>query len=317
MFNSEMINRVLLNPIAKGSQKLLAVSGYATPTMASWHMTKIKEMSMPSIDINLIVGMPSYDGLTMDVHEGFKQLSCLSGSGLSDFHCQYIYQGAPVHSKLYIWMKDGQPIEAYAGSANYTQAGFSQSRREYVVQCDPLLALEYYNKIERDTIYCTHYEVEDYIVLLPTHPVLESEGAHIEMFRGQGVDTVKLSLLARDGETGRRSGLNWGQRDGREPNQAYIGLPVNIARSGFFPLQKQHFSVITDDNKQLILRVEQQNDKAITTPLNNSLLGEYFRNRIGIANGAFIYRSDLESYGRTDVEFYKLDEEHYYMDFSV
>ena len=66
----------------------------------------------------------------------------------------------------------------------------------------------------------------------------------------------------------------------------------------------------------MILRIEQQNDKAITTPARNSDLGEYFRNRLGLANGAFVTRADLDRYGRTDVVFIKLDEETYYMDFS-
>ena len=67
----------------------------------------------------------------------------------------------------------------------------------------------------------------------------------------------------------------------------------------------------------LQLRVEQQNDKAITTPASNALLGEYFRNRLGLANGAYVTVADLRSYGRTDVTFIKIDEEHYYMDFSI
>ena len=82
-------------------------------------------------------------------------------------------------------------------------------------------------------------------------------------------------------------------------------------------MEKAHFSAITDDNKQLILRIEQANDKALTTPLNNSLLGEYLRNRIGVANGAFVTKEDLERYGRTDITFYKIDEEQFFMDFSV
>lgn len=93
-------------------------------------------------------------------------------------------------------------------------------------------------------------------------------------------------------------------------------MPSYIARSGFFPLNKQHFTAVTDDGHQLILRVEQQNDKAITTPLSNAQLGEYFRKRLGKSYGEYIWRSDLESYGRTNVTFYKLDDEQYYMDFS-
>jgi hypothetical protein len=75
--------------------------------------------------------------------------------------------------------------------------------------------------------------------------------------------------------------------------------------------------VLTDDKHQLILRIEQQNQKAITTPLSNAQLGEYFRNRLGLANGACVTRADLDRYGRTDVTFIKIDDEHYYMDFSV
>lgn len=129
--------------------------------------------------------------------------------------------------------------------------------------------------------------------------------------------SVKLSLLARNGEPGRRSGLNWGQRPNRNPNEAYIHLPRRIAKSGFFPLEERHFTAITDDRHQLILRIEQQNDKAITTPARNSDLGEYFRNRLGLANGEYVSRDALDRYGRTDVTFIKLDEETYYMDFSV
>ena len=94
-------------------------------------------------------------------------------------------------------------------------------------------------------------------------------------------------------------------------------MPVAIARTGFFPLNKQHFTVVTDDHHQLIFRVEQENDKAITTPLSNALLGEYFRNRLGLANGEYVTKQHLLDYGRTDVTFYKLDEEQFYMDFSV
>ena len=82
-------------------------------------------------------------------------------------------------------------------------------------------------------------------------------------------------------------------------------------------MEKQHFVAKTDDGHTLILRVEQENNKAITTPLSNAQLGEYFRGRLGLPNGAYISRKDLLSYGRTDVTFYKIDDEEFYMDFSV
>ena len=46
------------------------------------------------------------------------------------------------------------------------------------------------------------------------------------------------------------------------------------------------------------------------------MLGEYFRNRLDLANGAFITKADLERYGRTDVTFIKVDDEQYFMSFA-
>lgn len=73
---------------------------------------------------------------------------------------------------------------------------------------------------------------------------------------------------------------------------------------------------VTDDGHNLLLRVEQQNNKAITTPLSNAQLGEYFRNRLGLSNGAFVTKQNLLDYGRIDVTFFKIDDEEFYMDFS-
>lgn len=131
------------------------------------------------------------------------------------------------------------------------------------------------------------------------------------------VDSVKLSLLdSRTGETHLSSGLNWGQRDNREPNQAYIPVPVKIVRMGFFPLNGVHFDVFTDDHQHLTLRLEQDNDKAITTPENNSILGKYFRYRLGLTSGQFVTRKHLENYGRTDVTFSKTRDGKFLLDFS-
>ena len=318
MYHNNFRDLVLLDPIQQGAERLKIVTGYATHTMASWHIKEIASRRQRPIDITLIVGMCKFDGITKAVHEGFNDIVARNGTPLqSNLKCQYVVEGVPVHSKLYLWERGGNPYKAYMGSANYTQSAFSRSRRELLQECDPQEAAVYFNNIERDTIYCNHAEVEDIINITPTHQILEAETSPLVSVKGSDVQRVTLSLLSRSGETGTRSGLNWGQREKREPNQAYIPLPADIARSGFFPLGKQHFSVVTDDGINLILRVEQENNKAITTPLNNSLIGVYFRNRIGLADGVYVWKKDLEDYGRTDVTFYKLDDKHFLMDFSL
>lgn len=321
MYSDNFIDRILFQPIRDGADKLKIVSGYATPTMASRHIKEIAESNLTPIEITLIVGMCGYDGLTVSAHEGFKNIVARNNTPRqSNLMCQYVINGAPVHSKLYLWERQGVPFRAFIGSANYTQSAFSRFRRELMELCNPEEGQAYFNSIERDTIYCNHSEVEEHIMLLRNHPVLDKEENVVGSLIGTGVKSVTLSLMSRRlGDVAPRSGLNWGQRDeyNREPNQAYIPLPIDIARSGFFPLEKRHFSVLTDDGVNLILRVEQENNKAITTPLNNSLIGEYFRSRLGLANGAFVTKEDLLTYGRTNVTFYKLDDEQFFMDFAV
>jgi hypothetical protein len=318
IYENNFLNRVLFDPIAQGACKLKIVSGYASPAMASWHLTEIAERGAHPIEISLIVGMCGFDGLSVMTHEGFKTVMSdrrILTPQNSSFSCQYVTEGAPVHSKVYVWERGGVPFVAYMGSANYSQIAFSRARREIVQECDPAEALAYFNTIEANSMYCNHAEIQEHIqITRANHNIAESV-----VKSSVGVianNVVRLSLLDRNGNIHNRSGLNWGQRPGRNPNQAYIPLPSNIAKSGFFPLNKKHFSVLTDDNKNLILRVQQQSDKAITTPLNNAHIGEYFRNRLGLANGAFVQKQDLINYGRTDVEFFKIDDEQYFMNFS-
>ena len=322
MLSYSFTEEILIDPIKQGADCLKIITGYATHTMASWHLKEINEYFsnhiQTPIKIIVLIGMCNYDGLSKSVHNGFKQL--VNENSKSDYvrlQAQYIYKGTPVHSKVYLWERAGLPFCAFIGSANYTQASFLKFRREIMTRCNATEASEYFNMIEADSIYCNHYEVEEYITLHPIHPILTAEENKISNLRDTNIPNVTLSFITKTGETGIRSGINWGQRSGREPNQAYIPLPSHIAKTGFFPLNKQHFSVITDDDKQLILRVEQQNDKAITTPSNNSLLGEYFRNRLGLSNGAYVMAADFERYGRNNITFYKLDDEQFFMDFSV
>ncbi len=324
MITVDLIKSMFLNPIKSGADKLYIVSGYATPNMASWLFKYTS--SLHPIDVKLIFGR-AYEGISTPVHKGFIELSKDPFSkSYRSFSCQYIYQNSPINGNLYLWFKGTDPFLAFTGSANFIQKSFSKSQREIMVECDPQEASDYFDKIEGDSIYCYSSEVEEYIPILSFHNMLDQANTPNSL---EG-NTVNLSLLnSKTGETHTSSGLNWGHRknyyrkkDGtiseryRNPNEAYIPLPKHIAQSDFFPLGKQHFTVVTDDRKQLTLRVEQQGDKAITTPKSNAMLGEYFRNRLGMPNGAFISKADLERYGRTDVTFIKVDDEQYFMNFA-
>lgn len=318
MLTDNIAQKIFFSPLSQGVDTLLILSGYATPNMASWLIKNFQERNTYPINICLITGMVSYDGLSIPIHEGFKELHGNSyPSAVNEFSCSYVYTNPPIHANLYIWLKENSPIYAFTGSADFVQNAFISSRKEIMMRCEPNQAYDFFETVEANSIYCNHAEVEDHIILRPSHQILDTENEAITTMEGEGIISITLSLLTNRGEVGKKSGLNWGQRKGRNPNEAYIHLPASISRSEFFPLNKQHFTVITDDGYTLLLRVEQQNNKAITTPLSNAQIGEYFRRRLGLKNGAFVTKDDLLNYGRTDVTFYKIDDEQYFMDFQV
>jgi hypothetical protein len=326
ILTEDLTNSILIHPASIGADHLRIIARYATPQTASWHIQRLNDLHISPIKIDLILGMTASKGIEKMLHNGFVDVTkrYQNIKGYSSFKCQYVYKGLPVNSKLYLWEKSGELVDVFVGSADYTLYSFNSHRQK---ECMAKLndhrdVLEYFNAIEKNSVYCTYGSVEDHIKVYTKKKSLELAE---EFSNPQDTSNrLRLSLLTAKGDrVGERSGLNWGQRDGRERNQAYIPLPRDKALCGFFPTKKPgdekapHFIAITDDGKSLVLRVEQQGDKAITTPENNSRIGEYFRNRLSLPNGDPVTKDDLIKYGRTDVEFIKLDDEQYYMDFSV
>ena len=308
MITDELFRKVLMEPVcSSGANKLLAVSGYATASMADKHLKILSDLGSKA-EINLIVGMPRKDGIEKVQHNAFQKLS-EQGSYGNTVSCDYIVRGNPVHAKTYLWLKDEMPIVAFSGSANYTNTGFGKTQIEAMSEVDPVKAHDLYKVCLRNSESCDAIDIETMIAVTETRsfndsPQIEPDG-----------EFVTLSLLLRNGETPERSGLNWGQRDGRNRNQAYIPVPVSVQRTDFFPERGEQFTVLTDDGDSFIFVRVQENGKALHTTEDNSQLGEYIRSRIGVKSGEYVTRQHLSQYGRTDVTFTKIEEETYLMDF--
>ena len=269
--------------------------------------------------------MSPKEGLLINEHELFKKLT--NNSYRIKFECNYLVETIPVHSKLYTWFKVNEPVCSYIGSANYTQNAFGKYQRELMSSTDPQKGRGYFMELLNEAVECNTETIEEMIDLYETSYKV-TRGGTVKKKTKKGKDgivkttsvempKITISLLDDKGRLYERSGLNWGQRPKRNPNQAYIRLTSKIYKTDFFPEVAKHFTILTDDGKTLIGTRAQDNGKAIETPLNNSLLGEYFRNRLGLPNGAKVGKTDLLKYGRTEMDFYKIDDETYFMDFSV
>lgn len=324
MINEKLFDEILMSPVLKGADELKIVSGYATAAMAFHHLNKIREKKK-EIQLSLVVGMTPLSGMSQSNHRGFQKIMNEDYNGL--FQCSYVMNVPPVHSKLYIWSKDGSPVESFIGSANYTQTAFiSNNQREIITGADAGLGLAYFDAISADTISCIDPEAETSVNIFrdakrqkqarqipdPVHP----EDAE-EVDELSSLEHVSVSFINSSGEISQKSGLNWGQRPGREPNQAYIPLTAGIYKTDFFPGIGQHFTILTDDDKVLICSRAQQYGKAIQTPHNNSIIGIYFRERLAVPLGDAVVMDHFNEYGRVDIDFYKIDEETFFLDFST
>lgn len=317
MITESFREQVLLNPLREGYTELFIVSGYASAVAALQHLTGGSYHEDPKIPkhgrLTLVVGMYLADGIRRSDHELFLDLC----HRYDNFECRYVTTGAPVHSKAYVWLKKGSPLLAYIGSANYTLAASRCDTRELLSTSDPNETYQYCKAIYTQSIHCT--EVKELLVRSEYRTIkrvsLEKDLAQDYLTE---LPSVKLPLTAHGKEEAvpLKSGLNWGQRAGREPNQAYISVPGKVQALGFFPPRGEYFTVITDDGNTFQMSRRQDNGKALHTP-NNSDLGRYFRKRLRLPEGSLVTINDLLAYGRTDVTFYYLGDDTYYMDFSV
>lgn len=318
MINDDLFDTILLNPVSDlNVDKIVVISGYASSAMAYKHFNKLNGLN-GSVCVDLLIGMAKSDGIGKGAHGGYKKLSV---DYPGRFKCSYYVGDIPIHSKSYIWLRNDKPICAFTGSANYSQRAFFQKTQEAMVGDDPSECFNYFNHALENSINCLDSEIEEHITLYnevrarKTVPALVKNGEEYDF--NDELKHVTISLLTNSGQLPQSSGLNWGQRKGREPNQAYIRVPSQIAQMHFFPPRAQHFTLITDDGESFDCATAQDGEKAIHTTYSNSIFGRYFRRRLGVNDGDLIGTGDIARYGRSDVKIYMIDDETYYMDFSV
>ena len=308
MITENLYEKVLINPANSGSNELFIVSGYSSATFLSRHLTELKDINS-ELKINLLIGMHQ----RRNDHSAYLNIKNL----FNDHFDGYYYLGRPgVHSKTYSWIKDGKPSIAFSGSANYSQYGFFNTMQQnQMVEDNPSALRDYFQDLKKDSI-----KIEDY---LPSEEeVINIENVEGSLAPGQieWIDynrSVRISLLSKNGELPSRSGLNWGQRPeyNRDPNQAYLSIRSDARKEGFLPEKTFTFTLITDDNQTLDCTVAQEGRKAIHSTNDNSLLGKYFRNRLGVKLGELVTKDSLLRYGRTDFLLKKLDDETFFLDF--
>lgn len=320
MLIDEFKRVVLIEPLQNGLKELHVLSGYASAAMARQHLTGGSvagnlEPHFPSDGhLEVIVGMYCKDGITTSDHQEFLKLRA-DDEFRSRFSVLYKTMGLPCHSKVYVWATNGKPKLAFLGSANYSLSAARNITEEVLTPVDPAVAMDYVRRMRDD---CEQCELISNVLHTPSVPVHQTPHAMSSLSHALALaPNVTLPLTERGNNVNvpERSGLNWGQRpeENRNPDQAYLSVPAPVRE--FFPPRGEFFTVLTDDGRTFMMSRNQDGGKALHTP-DNAEIGRYFRDRLGVAHGAFVHIHDLKAYGRLDVTFFHLGQDTFYMDFS-
>ena len=313
LYEGNLFERVIKSNSAKKAKILRIISGYATPEMLQYHIA-----AFPKLKIFVYLGMTSKDGIQLLYHKKFLDLV----RNNKNIKCFYNTQSPHIHSKIYLWeTAEDSPLYAVVGSANYTTNGLVGNQEEVLCECPASDAQNYINRIIKNSkfIDCESPDAEQYITTEKYCPPRKSRSRKNVSIKEDLVIAdlpyVDLSLLTSKGEEyAAGGGINWGQRDGRNPNQSYIAIPAPIQRQKFFPPKGKVFTVLANKN-QFIKMVVAQGDhgKALHSHEDNSELGVFLRQRLSLDSGCFVHKKDLRS--KTTVRFYKVDDENFYMEF--
>ncbi|MEH7569886.1 restriction endonuclease PLD domain-containing protein [Priestia megaterium] len=304
-------------PYLQNRRKLRVLTGYASSSFV-YHLLE----TYRDLQIDLIIGMAKKDGINIWDHNEYIRLA-----NETERLQVYYYTGHPaIHTKALLWDDInllGNKI-SFAGSANFTWNGF-KDQQELMVNANPS-EIETVMNID-NLINAADPNVNKKINLLYKR---ESEHRNKSTENTDDIDTaeirkrienkpyVDLSLkILNKNQIHEKSGLNWGQRPGREPNQAYLPVPMQVHRQnpGFFPEKEVEFTILTDDGENIICVMAQDNRKAIQSCRNNSILGKYFRTRLGVPLGQKVELNDLKKYGRDYIRLYKIDGYTYFSDY--
>lgn len=306
---------------------LTVVTGFSNPSMVDRHFSDLEENRF---NLKLLVGMGT---TTQEQHQFYRRL--MTHRYVQRFECYYMPGKVKVHSKIYQWSNLEDNEISFVGSANYTQNGIiNHTQKELLHRLAPQhneIINEYFNNLFDQAVLCTYPAANELITARPGgEPVPPGPGSvvtelpngkAIELPLKDGLRGIRISQLESREEPslGKISALNWGQRPERaNKDEAYIRVPTVAHEMNFFPSIGHYFIIQDiDDEDEIFFAVRVSGDygKGINSTEDNSLIGKYFKKKLGVPYGEPITLQHLLDYGKTYVDFYKVDDETYLINF--
>tara|TARA_B100000768_G_scaffold181166_1_gene203139 strand:- start:1892 stop:2911 length:1020 start_codon:yes stop_codon:yes gene_type:complete len=339
MYTKNLYDEIFERHKRNGCDQLEIMGGYIG-------LKPVEDLKATGLSCNVIYGCLKSGIVARKIH---KQLIRSTNSNrLLNIYYKQNYN----HSKIYLWKKNGEPIDALVGSANFSSSGLQNDNQEVLFDVNDkneLSEINYFITASKsDSILAN----KSYLGLSKSSPpyvpvksnekftILNTEPLEV-MFNGLVINKNQVK------QTHNAGGFNWGFKENgklspkRNPSAMYIPISVKLIRAlpNFFPNlglnpnfdkgqgfrnSKHVAEAIFDDETTMKISFEATSRsgsevyyKQITSYPNNYELGEYFRRRLGLAPGKKVELKHLTSYGRSDVKISLVSEGVYYIDFSV
>ena len=304
-----------------GADELLVQGGYATPLMVS------RLRNLTDIKLTIIYGCQKEDQRRKQNHETFLTQEHSN----VDVYFQHNY----CHAKIYCWLKNRQVVDVLAGSANFSEKGLTKENSEILFEVNKYDYEKTYlfikNNLQNSSLcqdYIIDSEYKDEIYLENVEEK-SSKVKNFEILQRSNPPKIKLYLHnAGDLRYTRISGFAENSHVNKNDSELSISTKLIDALPNFFPNDGVNIMVGKghgkNAKKKLPNAIFKFNDgttldmsfegtskgkyKNIRSFDDNSKLGLYLREKVGIKSGEKFTKEIFDNYGRDYLEITYLGE---------
>ena len=318
------------------AEELIILSGYIGPL-------PIEKLAQKQIRSKVIWGTLAEDKQTFveKYHDKYKAIT-----GDTSNSTEVFYKELYDHSKIYCWLKNNEPIEILAGSANFSNRGLKGANRESLFDVKPddySTVHNYLRAALSGSILSTIHPGPIPASAVPLKPVIASASSMLDKVVSTSPPIADIYLGGRGRTIQSSAGLNWGQGEGHNspdcgelrlrPNLIRAlpalfpnnGININLGRGQSFRNEKENAEILFDDGFVMDASFEgvggqagngQVYYKQLTSFPKKNVFGAYFRKRLGLGQFDKVTDQDLKNYGRDSIRLELIGEGMYYADFS-
>lgn len=301
--------------------------GYVSTAVLEKVKTKLIDKTKKGGIVKLIVGMAYFEGLTekcdsllREINKSF--LSVDNGSGV------FIPVNNKLHGKMYMFQKDDLK-EYFVGSSNFSDFGLDLNI-EFNVIMDQ-------NMVQNADVFFQEYLASDHVmnindVKIPLKKYSPRGKLILKSFEEFDTDDIELDNesklqipLERYADRKRaRSSLNKFFGSGRKGKQRdwyeiELVCPKLIRENPLYP--KGEFTAYTTDGYKIPMKTAGTEFKNLESKGDLTLFGKWLKGKLehaGALNKFEPFTLDtIEIYGKKTLDFYKITDKEYYVDFEV